>query len=71
MLAEARIDLARYQAAFARNAIAKQQLDDQEQAVQQDEGTVKPTREPSPTTRSSWLIATSSLPSAAELDCVW
>ena len=41
VLAEARIDLARYQAAFARNAIAKQQLDDQEQAVQQDEGTVK------------------------------
>ncbi len=35
------MDLARYQAAYARNAIAKQQLDDQEQAVQQDEGTVK------------------------------
>ena len=41
VLAEARIDLARYQAALARNAIAKQQVDDQEQAVQQDEGTVK------------------------------
>ncbi len=41
VLAQARIDLARYQAAFARNAIAKQQLDDQEQAVVQDEGTVK------------------------------
>ncbi len=41
VLAEARIDLARYQAAFARNAIAKQQLDDQEQVVVQDEGTVK------------------------------
>jgi multidrug efflux system membrane fusion protein len=41
VLAEAKIDLARYQAAFARNAIAKQQLDDQEQAVVQYEGTVK------------------------------
>src|SRR3984957_9628775 len=41
VLAQARIDLARYQAAYARNAIAKQQLDDQEQAVKQDEGTVK------------------------------
>ncbi len=41
LLAQARIDLARYQAAFAKNAIAKQQLDDQEQAVVQYEGTVK------------------------------
>jgi membrane fusion protein, multidrug efflux system len=41
VLKEARIDLERYQAAFARNAIAKQQLDDQEQVVHQDEGTVK------------------------------
>jgi multidrug efflux system membrane fusion protein len=41
VLAEAKIDLARYQAAFARNAIAKQQLDDQEQAVVQDEGSVQ------------------------------
>jgi multidrug efflux system membrane fusion protein len=41
VLAQARIDLARYQAAYARNAIAKQQLDDQEQAVIQDEGSVK------------------------------
>jgi membrane fusion protein, multidrug efflux system len=41
VLAQAKIDLARYQAAFARNAIAKQQLDDQEQAVVQYEGTVK------------------------------
>lgn len=41
VLAQARIDLARYQAAYARNAIAKQQLDDQEQAVKQYEGTVK------------------------------
>jgi multidrug efflux system membrane fusion protein len=41
VLAEAKIDLARYQAAFARNAIAKQQLDDQEQTVIQDEGTVQ------------------------------
>ena len=41
VLAEARVDLARYQAAFARNAIAKQQLDDQQQVVVQDEGTVQ------------------------------
>jgi multidrug efflux system membrane fusion protein len=41
VLAQAGMDLARYQAAFARNAIAKQQLDDQEQAVRQDEGSVK------------------------------
>jgi multidrug efflux system membrane fusion protein len=41
VLAQARMDLARYQAAWARNAIAKQQLDDQEQAVRQDEGSVK------------------------------
>jgi len=41
VLAQARIDLARYQAAYSRNAIAKQQLDDQEQAVKQDEGSVK------------------------------
>lgn len=41
VLAEAKIDLDRYQAAFNRNAIAKQQLDDQTQTVKQDEGTVK------------------------------
>ncbi len=41
LLAEARIDLQRYQTAFAKNAIAKQQVDDQEQVVVQDEGTVK------------------------------
>jgi len=41
VLAEARIDLQRYKDAFARNAIAKQQLDDQEQAVVQDEGSVQ------------------------------
>jgi multidrug efflux system membrane fusion protein len=41
VLAEANIDLDRYQTAYSRNAIAKQQLDDQTQAVKQDEGTVK------------------------------
>jgi multidrug efflux system membrane fusion protein len=41
VLGEARIDLDRYQAAFSRNAIAKQQLDDQQQIVLQQEGTVK------------------------------
>ncbi len=41
MLAQAKMDLERYRAAVARNAIAKQQLDDQEKVVLQDEGTVK------------------------------
>ena len=41
LLAEARIDFRRYIEANARNAIAKQQLEDQEQVVVQDEGTVK------------------------------
>jgi multidrug efflux system membrane fusion protein len=41
LLAQARMDLERYRAAWARNAIAKQILDDQEKLVQQDEGTVK------------------------------
>jgi multidrug efflux system membrane fusion protein len=41
VLEEARIDFDRYKAANARNAIPKQQLDDQEKVVQQDEGTVK------------------------------
>lgn len=41
LLDQARIDLQRYQAAYARNAIAKQQLDDQEQLVVQYTGAVK------------------------------
>lgn len=41
LLAQARMDLQRYKDAYARNAIAKQQLDDQEQTVVQYEGTVK------------------------------
>jgi membrane fusion protein, multidrug efflux system len=41
LLTESRIDLDRYQAAFSRNAIAKQQVDDQQQLVKQYEGTVK------------------------------
>jgi len=41
VLAQAKMDLARYQDAWSKNAIAKQQLDDQEHAVRQDEGTVK------------------------------
>jgi multidrug efflux system membrane fusion protein len=41
VLNEAKIDLTRYQTAFSKNAIAKQQVDDQEQTVLQDEGTVK------------------------------
>jgi len=41
VLNEARIDLDRYKAALDRNAIAKQQYDDQVQVVLQGEGTVK------------------------------
>jgi membrane fusion protein, multidrug efflux system len=41
LLNEARIDLDRYQLAFNRNAIAKQQLDDQIQIAKQFEGSVK------------------------------
>lgn len=38
---QAQMDLERYRAAWARNAIAKQILDDQEKLVLQDDGTVK------------------------------
>jgi membrane fusion protein, multidrug efflux system len=41
LLENARLDLERYQEAFASNAIPKQQLDTQAAAVHQDEGTVK------------------------------
>jgi multidrug efflux system membrane fusion protein len=41
VLAQAQMDLERYRAAWARKAIAKQILDDQEKLVLQDEGTVK------------------------------
>jgi multidrug efflux system membrane fusion protein len=41
LLAQAKMDLQRYQAAWARNAVAKQILDDQEKLVMQNEGTVK------------------------------
>jgi multidrug efflux system membrane fusion protein len=41
VLAQARMDLDRYRAAWARNAIPRQTLDDQEKLVLQDQGTVK------------------------------
>lgn len=41
LLAEAQMDLERYKAAWARNAINRQTLEDQEKIVLQDEGTVK------------------------------
>jgi multidrug efflux system membrane fusion protein len=41
LLAQARMDLERYQAAWSRNAIARQTLEDQQKIVLQDEGTVK------------------------------
>jgi membrane fusion protein, multidrug efflux system len=44
LLTQARMDLKRYQAAYARNAVSKQVVDDQAQAVVQYEGTVKADR---------------------------
>jgi multidrug efflux system membrane fusion protein len=41
LLAQAQMDLNRYQEAWKRNAIQKQQLDDQAKLVDQDQGTVK------------------------------
>jgi membrane fusion protein, multidrug efflux system len=41
LLAQARMDLQRYQEAYAKNAIAKQQMDDQAHIVVQFEGSVK------------------------------
>lgn len=41
LLSQAQMDLERYRAALARNAIAKQIVDDQEKLVEQDRGTVK------------------------------
>jgi membrane fusion protein, multidrug efflux system len=41
LLAEAQMDLKRYQDAWAKNAIPRQTLEDQEKLVLQDEGTVK------------------------------
>lgn len=41
LLEQAQMDLTRYQAALARNAIARQQVEDQEKLVLQDQGTVK------------------------------
>jgi membrane fusion protein, multidrug efflux system len=41
LLAEAQMDLKRYQEAWAKNAIPRQTLEDQEKLVLQDEGTVK------------------------------
>jgi multidrug efflux system membrane fusion protein len=41
VLAQAQMDVERYRSAWARNAIAKQILDDQEKLVLQDQGTVK------------------------------
>jgi len=41
VLAQAQMDLTRYRAALARNAVAQQIVDDQEKLVLQDQGTVK------------------------------
>ena len=65
LLAQAQMDLERYRAAWARNGIAKQILDDQEKLVLQDAGTVKTTRERCNTTRFRSTSAISPLPSPA------
>ncbi len=44
LLAQARMDLKRYEEAYAQNGIPKQQLDDQRQLVAQDQGAVKADR---------------------------
>lgn len=44
LLAQAKMDLARYQTAWSRNAIARQTLDDQEKLVLQYQGTVQADR---------------------------
>ena len=41
LLAQAQMDFKRYQEAWARNAVSKQILDDQDKLVRQDQGTVK------------------------------
>jgi membrane fusion protein, multidrug efflux system len=41
LLAQAEMDLTRYQAAWSRNAIPRQTLEDQEKVVQQDKGVVR------------------------------
>jgi len=41
LLAQAKMDLARYQTAWSKNAIARQLLEDQEKLVLQDQGTVR------------------------------
>jgi multidrug efflux system membrane fusion protein len=41
LLAQARMDLARYQQAWAKNGVPRQTLEDQEKLVAQDEGTVE------------------------------
>lgn len=41
LLEQSQMNLTRYQAAWARNAIAKQQVEDQEKLVQQQQGTLK------------------------------
>ena len=71
LLAQAEMDLKRYQDAWARNAIPKQTLDDQEKIVLQDQGTVKADQGPCSTTRCSWPLPTSPRPSPAASACAW
>ena len=59
LLAQAEMDLKRYQDAWARNAIPKQTLDDQEKLVLQDQGTVKADQGTLQFDQVSWPIPTS------------
>jgi multidrug efflux system membrane fusion protein len=71
ILAQAQMDLARYQAAWARNAIPKQTLDDQEKQVQQIQGTVHNDEGRYSTTRSRCSSATSFRRSPEGWGCGW
>ena len=59
LLAEAQMDQKRYQDAWAKNAIPRQTLEDQEKVVLQDQGTVKNDEGTVQYDRCRWLIATS------------
>ena len=65
LLAEAKMDLMRYQDAWKRNAIPRQTLEDQEKLVLQYQGTVKNDTAWCNTTKFKWSIATSLRPSTA------
>ena len=72
LLAQAEMDLKRYQDAWARNAIPKQTLDDQEKVVLQDRGHGQ-SRSGHAAIRpgATWALPTSPRPSPAASVCAW